>query len=56
MKIYKINEGIVIEHNYLFHLSPYTNWDDFINRDNLYNTLQKEIEFSMQSRGKENES
>ena len=44
MKIYKINEGIVIEHNYLFHLSPYTNWDDFINRDNLYNTLQKEIE------------
>ena len=44
MKIYKINEGIVIEHNYLFHLSPYTNWDEFINRDNLYNTLQKEIE------------
>lgn len=44
MKIYKTSEGIVIEQYNLFHFSPETNWDIFINRNNLYVELQKEID------------
>lgn len=44
MKIYKTSEGIVVEQNNLFHISPETNWDIFINRNNLYTELQKEID------------
>lgn len=48
MKIYKTNKAIVIEQNNLFHLSAETDWDSFINRNNLYIELQKEIESCIQ--------
>ena len=44
MKIHKTSKGIIIEHNSLFHLSAETNWDVFINRDNLYNTIQQQMD------------
>ncbi len=44
MKIYKTNKGIVIEENNFRYLSVETDWDTFINRNNLHNELKKEIE------------
>jgi 2-dehydro-3-deoxy-D-arabinonate dehydratase len=43
MKIYKTNSGNVIEHQGAYHLSPSSNWDQFINRDNLYQLLSSEL-------------
>ena len=43
MKIYKTNSGNVIEQQGAYHLLPSTNWDHFINRDNLYQLLSSEI-------------
>lgn len=48
MKIYKTTKGIVIEENNLLYLSAATDWDTFINRNSLYNELQKEIECCVQ--------
>jgi 2-dehydro-3-deoxy-D-arabinonate dehydratase len=45
MKIYKTNIGIVIEAHHKFYLSAHSNWDNFINRDNLYDFLDREIAF-----------
>lgn len=36
MKVYKTIEGIVIENENVFYLSKQTDWDQFINDDNLY--------------------
>ena len=44
MKIYKTNSGNVIEHQEAYHLFPSTNWDQFINRDNLHQLLSSEIQ------------
>lgn len=43
MKIYKTDKAIVIEHDGNCFLSPHTNWDYFINRENLYRLLTEEI-------------
>lgn len=43
MKIYKTENAIVIEHNDNCFLSSHTNWDEFINRDNLYRLLEEEV-------------
>jgi len=48
MKIYKTNKGTVLEENNLLYLSAETDWDIFINRNNLYSELQKEIDSCVQ--------
>ncbi len=42
MKIYKTQQGFVIEHKNQYYISRHIDWDYFINRDNLYQELQKE--------------
>ena len=44
MKIYKTNKGIVLEQNNSHYLSAQTDWDTFINRNNLHSDLQNEID------------
>ncbi len=44
MKIYKTTRGIIIEHNSLFYLSAENDWDKFVNNENLYNSIQYQIE------------
>jgi 2-dehydro-3-deoxy-D-arabinonate dehydratase len=44
MKIYKTVQGFVIEHKNQFYISRHIDWDLFINRDDLYNELQREIQ------------
>jgi len=39
MKLYKTNEGIVIENNNTYHILANQNWDSFINDDLLYEKL-----------------
>ena len=46
MKIYKTNSGNVIEHQGAYHLLPSTNWDQFINRYNLYQLLSSELSYN----------
>lgn len=43
MKLYRIKTGILIEENQAFYLSQDTDWDRFINRENLYEELKTEI-------------
>lgn len=43
MKIYKTAGHIVIEDEDQLYISEQTNWDTFINRDNLYRILREEI-------------
>ncbi len=43
MKIYKTTAGIAIEHHEKYYLSSATNWDIFINRDNLYQVVSAEL-------------
>jgi len=42
MKIYKTTNGILIEHGNLFRISR-RDFDELINRDNLFNTLEQEF-------------
>jgi 2-dehydro-3-deoxy-D-arabinonate dehydratase len=44
MKIYKTLQGFVIEYQGQYFLSRHHDWDSFINRENLYFELQKEIQ------------
>jgi len=44
MKIYKTRNGIVIESGQNLYLSKSTNWDLYINRDNLYLAVQNELD------------
>jgi 2-dehydro-3-deoxy-D-arabinonate dehydratase len=46
MKIYKTRNGIVIESGQNLYLSKSTNWDLYINRDNLYLAVQNELDSS----------
>ncbi len=43
MQVYKTRQGIVINHKGEFYQTTATNWDEFINRDNLYEFLSNEI-------------
>ena len=43
MKIYKTTTGIAIEENASFYLLPDTDWDTFINRDDLYSSIKTDI-------------
>jgi len=42
MKIYKTQQGFVIEYKNQYYISRHIDWDYFINRDNLFQELQKE--------------
>lgn len=44
MKIYKTLQGFVIEHEGQFYISRHIDWDLFINREDLYFELQREIQ------------
>jgi 2-dehydro-3-deoxy-D-arabinonate dehydratase len=44
MKAYKLRNGILIENNASFFLLPQTDWDSFINRDNLYEAVSATIQ------------
>ena len=46
MKIYKLRKGILLEEANQFYLLEQTNWDTFINRDNLYDELANTIKQS----------
>lgn len=43
MKLYRIKTGILIEEGHNFYLSQDTDWDKFINRENLYDAVKAEI-------------
>jgi 2-dehydro-3-deoxy-D-arabinonate dehydratase len=43
MQVYKTTNGIVIVHEGQCYVAQETNWDLFINRDNLYQALQEEV-------------
>ena len=43
MKIYRTTGGIVIAHDESFFLSKETDWDNFINRQNLFQQITKEL-------------
>ena len=45
IKIYRTRKGIVLEKEERFYLSRLTDWDQFINRDSLYELLTEEISF-----------
>lgn len=44
MQVFKTQQGIIIHYDGSCYLSAASNWDDFINRDNLYDQLIEEIE------------
>ena len=44
MKVYKTTEGIIIYRANLFYLSATSNWDTFLNRDNLHNEILDELQ------------
>ena len=44
MKIYKTLQGFVIEHESQFYISRHIDWDLFVNREDLYFELQREIQ------------
>ncbi|AFK02936.1 fumarylacetoacetate (FAA) hydrolase [Emticicia oligotrophica DSM 17448] len=44
MKIYKTLQGFVIEHEGYYYISRHTDWDTFINREDLFFELQREIQ------------
>ena len=43
MKLYKTNQGIVVEVNNTFYLSPSRNWDEYINDDNIVHKVREEL-------------
>jgi 2-dehydro-3-deoxy-D-arabinonate dehydratase len=43
MKIFKVKSGIVIQHQDHYFLSKENNWDNFINRQKLYQCVEKEL-------------
>ncbi len=44
MKVYKTLQGFVIEEDSQYYLSRHIDWDAFINREDLYFEMQKEIQ------------
>ncbi|MDB4925840.1 hypothetical protein [Mucilaginibacter sp.] len=43
MKIYNTKKGIIINHNEQFFLSKETNWDAFVNREQLFKKVSGEL-------------
>ena len=43
MKIFKTGKGIVVEFEHKLYLSNLTDWDTYINRDNLYTEIRNEL-------------
>ncbi|QMU30069.1 fumarylacetoacetate hydrolase family protein [Adhaeribacter radiodurans] len=43
MKLYRLKTGILLEEDQTFYLSQDTDWDRFINRENLYEEVKSEI-------------
>jgi len=44
MKIYNTTQGIIIDNNGLFYLAEEVNWDEFVNRQNLFGFVTEEIQ------------
>lgn len=44
MKLYRTNQGIIIEASEKFYLSRAKNWDTYINQDNLFNIITTDIQ------------
>jgi 2-dehydro-3-deoxy-D-arabinonate dehydratase len=44
MKLYRTNQGIIIEASEKFYLSNAKNWDTYVNQDNLFNIITTDIE------------
>jgi len=44
MKIYNTTQGIIIAHNGLFFLAEELNWDEFVNRQNLFQLVSEELQ------------
>jgi len=44
MKIYNTTQGIIIDNNGLFYLAEEVNWDEFVNRQNLFRFVTEEIQ------------
>ena len=43
MKLYKLKDAVLIEHQNELYKKEFGNWDDFINRKNLYQHLLNEV-------------
>ena len=43
IRIYKTKEGIVLEQDHKYYNSGTDNWDEYINRDDLFESLQREL-------------
>ncbi|EOZ98439.1 Fumarylacetoacetate hydrolase family protein [Indibacter alkaliphilus LW1] len=43
MKLYKIAKGIIIEFNEKYYFKSSLDWDNFVNKDNLYQQIKAEI-------------
>ena len=43
IRIYKTKEGIVLEQDHKYYNSGTGNWDEYINRDDLFESLQREL-------------
>jgi len=44
MKIYNTTQGIIINDNGLFYLAEEVNWDEFVNRQNLFQFIKEELQ------------
>jgi 2-dehydro-3-deoxy-D-arabinonate dehydratase len=44
MKLYRTNQGFIIEASEKFYLSNATNWDAYVNQDNLFEVLSSDIQ------------
>ena len=44
MKLYRTKQGIVIEFESNFYLSPQKDWDTYVNRDDLFDAVSVEIQ------------
>ena len=44
MKLYKTNQGIIIETDEKFYLSNALNWDAYVNQDNLFEILSTDVQ------------
>jgi 2-dehydro-3-deoxy-D-arabinonate dehydratase len=43
MKLYKLEHGVLVEHEDLFYLLPEKNWDEVVNRDDLRSWLERKV-------------
>ena len=43
MKVYRTQKGIIVEHDEQFYLFQQADWDQFVNRSNLFQTIKSEL-------------